>query len=80
MHIFITGGSGRNGKLTIRAALSHGHTVTALIRNPSSFDLSHPNLTIVQGTPTSQASVEEALTNPTIPSAIITTLLSLIHI
>lgn len=76
MHIFMTGGSGRNGILTIRVALSRGHSVTALVRNPSTFPLAqHPNLILVEGTPTSQLSVQSALTAAsTLPDAVITTL------
>ncbi|KAJ4152366.1 hypothetical protein NW754_004159 [Fusarium falciforme] len=47
MHIFVIGGTGRNGSLAIQEALSRGHTVTALVRNPSTTSLpSHTNLTL----------------------------------
>jgi putative NADH-flavin reductase len=57
MHIYISGGSGRNGQLTIQSALSRGHTVTALVRNPSSLT-PHPSLTIIQGKHRSEKQVE----------------------
>lgn len=73
MHIFISGASGRNGLLTLQAALDNNHTVTALARTPANLP-AHPNLTIVKGSPTSQSDVETALTTPHFPQAIITTL------
>lgn len=80
MHFYITGGSGRNGSLTIAAALaaSGKHTVTALVRNPSSASLqpyaANPNLTLITGSPLSQSAVVEALTTPRRPDAVISTL------
>lgn len=50
MHIFIAGATGRNGRLALAAALAHNHSVTVLVRDPASLP-SHPNLTIIQGTP-----------------------------
>lgn len=69
MHIFIIGGSGRNGRLIVQAALAKGHTVTALVRNPDS-QTSQPGITYIKGTPSSQTDVERALTTPQPPSAI----------
>ncbi|KAL7813798.1 NAD(P)-binding protein [Trichoderma gracile] len=75
MHIFISGATGRNGRIVLSNALSRGHSVTVLARNPSSSSLpAHPNLTIIQGTPFSQQDVQKALTTPHPPNAIITTL------
>ncbi|UKZ62480.1 uncharacterized protein TrAtP1_003727 [Trichoderma atroviride] len=73
MHIFISGATGRNGRLILAEALSHNHTVTVLARDPSSLT-PHPNLTIIQGTPTSLQDVQTALSTPSPPSAILTTL------
>ncbi|KAF4446024.1 hypothetical protein FALBO_17122 [Fusarium albosuccineum] len=75
MHIFVIGGTGRNGSLAVHEALSRGHTVTALVRNPSTATLaSHPSLTLIKGTPTSKADIVAALTTTQPPQAIITTL------
>ncbi|KAL7810958.1 NAD(P)-binding protein [Trichoderma aethiopicum] len=75
MHIFVSGATGRNGRIVLSNALSRGHSVTVLARNPSSSSLpSHPNLTIIQGTPFSEQDVQKALTTPRSPDAIITTL------
>ncbi|PNP40398.1 hypothetical protein TGAMA5MH_07725 [Trichoderma gamsii] len=73
MHIFISGATGRNGRLILAEALSRNHTVTVLARDPSSLT-PHPNLTIIQGTPTSLQDVQTALSTPSPPSAILTTL------
>lgn len=73
MHIYITGGSGRNGSLTLTQALERGHTVTALVRNPASMP-THANLTVIQGSPLSQSDVERALTTPVRADAVISTL------
>ncbi|OAA74783.1 NAD(P)-binding domain protein [Akanthomyces lecanii RCEF 1005] len=73
MHIYITGGSGRNGSLVIAEALQRGHTVTALVRNPSSMP-SHANLTVLQGSPLNQPDVERALATPLRASAVVSTL------
>lgn len=48
MHIFVSGGSGRNGRLVIQAALERGHSVTALVRDPSSLT-PRPRLTVLKG-------------------------------
>ncbi|PTB36779.1 uncharacterized protein TrAFT101_007350 [Trichoderma asperellum] len=73
MHIFISGATGRNGRLILAEALSRNHTVTVLARDPSSLT-PHPNLTIIKGTPTSLQDVQTALSTPTPPSAILTTI------
>ncbi|KAF5019319.1 hypothetical protein F66182_8676 [Fusarium sp. NRRL 66182] len=75
MHVFVIGGTGRNGSLAVQEALSRGHTVTALVRNTTSAKLpSHANLTLIQGTPTSESDITKALAAPQPPQAIITAL------
>ncbi|KFA46288.1 hypothetical protein S40293_06496 [Stachybotrys chartarum IBT 40293] len=74
MHVFILGATGRNGLLILQEALSRNHTVTALVRTPSVLP-SHPSLTTIQGSPTSQCDIQRALaTKPGPPSAIISAL------
>ena len=73
MHIYITGGSGRNGSLAIKAALEKGHTITALVRNPSKI-APQTGLYLVKGIPQSASDVRKALTTPKSPSAILYTL------
>ncbi|KAK0122490.1 hypothetical protein ONS95_010720 [Cadophora gregata] len=76
MHILILGGSGRTGKLIIETALSSNHTITALIRNPSSLPPT-PGLTLITGTPTSTLSISHAITSsPTLPNLVIVSLAS----
>lgn len=74
MHFLIIGASGRNGLLTVEAALASQHTVTALVRNPSSLPASissNTNLTIVKGTPQSEKDISRALVSPRAPDAVI---------
>lgn len=59
MRILIIGGNGRTGKLVLDAALARGHTVTALVRNPSSLS-PRSGLTIVEGTPLKVSDLERA--------------------
>ncbi|RSL66318.1 hypothetical protein CEP54_003833 [Fusarium duplospermum] len=74
MHIILLGASGRNGSLILQSALKRGYTVTAIIRNPSAFTNTSPNLTLVTGSPTSQHDIETALRSPTPPDAVIVSL------
>ncbi|KAI8718412.1 NAD(P)-bd-dom domain-containing protein [Fusarium sp. LHS14.1] len=71
MHVLLLGASGRNGSLILQSALKRGYTVTALVRNPSVFTESSPNLTLVTGSPISQPDLEAALQSPTPPDAVI---------
>ncbi|WZH49402.1 NADP-bd_dom domain-containing protein [Fusarium acuminatum] len=75
MHFLIIGGTGRNGSLAVKEALARGHTVTALVRNTTNAKIPpHTNLTLVQGTPTSQSDIAKALTTPQPPKVIVTAL------
>lgn len=71
MHFYIAGATGRNGSIALQTALSHGHTVTILARNPASV-AAHPNLTVIKGTVTSQQDVQTALSTPVKPEVVIT--------
>lgn len=59
MHLLMIGGSGRIGSLVIEEALSRGHQVTALVRNPSSLTARN-NLLVVEGTPLKTGDVDMA--------------------
>ncbi|PVH80846.1 NAD(P)-binding protein [Cadophora sp. DSE1049] len=77
MHLLIIGGSGRTGKLIIESALQANHTITSLVRNPSSLT-PNPNLTIIQGTPTSSSDISTGIaSSPQKPDAVIVSLASL---
>jgi putative NADH-flavin reductase len=75
MHILLLGASGRTGKLILHEALSASHTVTALVRDPTSLTPT-PGLTITTGSPLSTPSIEAAITSPSLPDAIIIALAS----
>ncbi|KAK7743658.1 hypothetical protein SLS62_010527 [Diatrype stigma] len=101
MQILILGGSGRTGQLIISEALARGHSITALVRNPSLFSCpdpstsstststgkggsataaaatinSHPNLTLVRGTPLNPTDVDSAfVAGPTPTQAVVVAL------
>ncbi|GKT87335.1 NAD-dependent epimerase/dehydratase [Colletotrichum tofieldiae] len=65
MHVLILGATGRNGALVLAEALERGHTVTALVRDPSNTALTpHTNLTLARGNPLSLADVRAAMRTP----------------
>lgn len=70
MHFLILGASGRTGKLATYDALDRGHTVTALVRKASSME-PREGLTIVQGTPESQADIEKAIAVHKVDAALV---------
>jgi putative NADH-flavin reductase len=47
-NLLIIGANGGIGRQAVDQALSTGHRVTALVRNPAKLSLTHPNLKIVQ--------------------------------
>lgn len=75
MRILVIGGSGLTGRLVIDEALQRGHTVTALMRNPSVLPAKH-GLNIVQGTPLKPSNIESAFSAVPgdLPTAVIVTL------
>ncbi|KAF9878901.1 nad-dependent epimerase dehydratase [Colletotrichum karsti] len=73
MHILIIGATGRNGALVQAEALSRGHTVTTLVRDPSSLT-SHPDVTLVRGTPLSLPDIRAAFRTPRAPDAVVVAL------
>ncbi|MCJ1333330.1 hypothetical protein MMC10_010024 [Thelotrema lepadinum] len=60
MRILLLGGSGRTGQLVVAEALERGHSVTALVRDPSSMP-PQQNLSAIQGSPLKIADIEHAL-------------------
>jgi uncharacterized protein YbjT (DUF2867 family) len=67
MHLLIIGGSGRTGKLIIKHALSKDHTVVALVRDSSTFDIKHEKLTLSTGTPLKPEDIENAVASSALP-------------
>lgn len=59
--IVIFGGSGMIGQRAVREALSRGHEVTAVVRNPEKVTEQHPNLTVQAADVTDQAAVEKVI-------------------
>lgn len=58
MKIAVFGATGGTGRHVVEQALAAGHTVTALVRNPSKLATKHERLTIVEGDVQNAASVE----------------------
>ena len=46
MKMTVFGATGRVGEHVVRQALAAGHTVTAVVRDPARFDVSHPALEV----------------------------------
>jgi len=63
LNILIIGANGGIGKNTVEVALQAGHKVTAMVRNPANFTLTHPNLSTVQGDVRHPESFESYLGN-----------------
>lgn len=61
MKIALFGATGRIGGTIAREALERGHTVTAIVRDPSRLELSHERLAVVTGEITDAASVAAAV-------------------
>ena len=49
MKIFLLGGTGKTGSITLKMALERGHRVTAYVRSPEKITLVNENLSIVNG-------------------------------
>jgi putative NADH-flavin reductase len=62
MHIALFGATGRTGQLLLRDALQAGHTVTALVRDPSWAAVQDSSLTVLQGSIHDAAQVEQTIT------------------
>src|SRR5438552_5788834 len=61
MKIAVIGAGGRVGRRTVEEALSRGHQVTAVVRDPKSFDLTHDRATVKAADVTDADSVAEAV-------------------
>ena len=58
--ILIVGATGGTGRQLVAQALERGYTVTALARDPSRLQVTHPRLTVVRGDVLDDASVDSA--------------------
>ncbi len=59
--ILIVGATGGTGRQLVAQALERGYTVTALARNPSRLQLTHPRLKVVRGDVQDGTSVDAAV-------------------
>ncbi len=57
MKIALFGSTGATGKLVLEQALAQGHQVSALVRDPVTLQLKHPQLTVQKGSPLSATDV-----------------------
>jgi putative NADH-flavin reductase len=58
--ILVLGATGRTGEHVVNYALSNGHSVTVLVRDPAKL-ISRAGLTVVEGTPESQDNIAAAI-------------------
>lgn len=61
MKLLIFGASGKTGRELVKQSLAQGHEVTALVRNPAKFSLTHQSLHVVQGDILRYETVESAM-------------------
>ena len=59
--VLIVGATGGTGRQLVAQALERGYTVTALVRDPSRLQISHPRLTIVPGDVLDPGSLDGAM-------------------
>lgn len=61
MKLVIFGATGSIGQHLVEQSLSQGHEVTAFVRNPATFTLTHPNLQVTTGDVLDAISVKKAV-------------------
>ena len=61
MNVLVLGANGAVGQIVIAELLKSNHEVVALARNAAAIQLSHPRLTVIQGTPTNREDLDDAL-------------------
>ena len=61
MKLTIFGATGRTGIPLVEQALSQGHHVTALVRDPKDLEMDYPNLTVVKGNILEASDVEKVV-------------------
>ena len=59
--IAVLGATGRTGIWIVNEALQRGYAVNALVREQSSLNIEHPDLTIIKGTPTVAADLKRVM-------------------
>jgi putative NADH-flavin reductase len=61
MKILLLGPNGAVGQIVLNDLLRSNHEVTALVRNSATLQMTHPKLTVLEGTPTDAGDLEKAL-------------------
>jgi putative NADH-flavin reductase len=61
MRLLVFGASGKTGREIVQQALERGHEVTAFVRRPEKFKLTHGQLSVVRGDVMDPASVDAAM-------------------
>lgn len=61
LHLAVFGATGGTGALVLQQALDAGHRVTALVRNPRKLTVSHPHLTVIEGSVLDLAPVQQTV-------------------
>lgn len=61
MNLLIIGATGGTGRALVEQALAQGHAVTAFVRNPARFVMTHERLTVVKGDVLEYDSVDRAV-------------------
>lgn len=61
MNLALFGATGGTGRETLKQALAQGDAVTALVRTPSKLDITHDQLTIVEGDVLDQGAVDQVV-------------------
>ena len=61
MNLLIIGATGGTGRALVEQALAQGHAVTAFVRNPARFTMTHERLTVMQGNALEYDSVDRAV-------------------
>ncbi len=59
--VIVFGSTGRSGSAVVKRALNQGYAVTAFARSRGKIEITHPNLTVVQGDVLESESVENAI-------------------
>lgn len=59
--IAVLGATGRTGIWIVKEALQRGYAVNALVREQSSLNIKHPDLTIIKGTPTDTVDLKRVM-------------------
>ncbi|XP_071543970.1 flavin reductase (NADPH)-like [Panulirus ornatus] len=63
MKLAVLGASGQTGQQFVQQALDAGHSVTAIVRNPTKITVTHDNLAVVEGNIFDESSLSPIISN-----------------